>query len=129
MGGDIYLLNLLIKLLGTALCHVDCPIGRRKCRGVVQREAIVVVSYVYGRQPCVVLCLSQIGILFAICVLLCSMWLGPICGGGILLHRREVGRGIPKLDYRAKTCNWLVPSVYAFEVLAIWRKAVSCYRG
>ena len=58
MVGGIHSLRSLIKSLGTVLCDVGHPIGRRRHRlGVVQREAIVVVSYVYGIQPHAVLCL------------------------------------------------------------------------
>ena len=59
MVGGIRSPRSLIKSLGTTLCDVGHPIGRRRRRlEVVQREAIVVVSCAYGIQPHVVLCLS-----------------------------------------------------------------------
>ena len=58
MVGGTYSPRSLIESLGTILCDVGHPIERRRRRlGVVQREAIVVVSYAYGIQPHVVLCL------------------------------------------------------------------------
>ena len=51
-------LRSLIRLPGTILCDAGYPTGGRRHRlEVVQREAIVVVAYVYGTRPHVVLCL------------------------------------------------------------------------
>jgi hypothetical protein len=119
--GDICLLRQLIKLLGTILCHVDYPIGRRRCLGVVQKEAIVVVSCVYGKQPHVVLCFSWIDGVFAIgcCFLLYPLWLESIYVGETLLRQRGVERGKPKLDSWVLSCIWRVLGVYVFNAPAI----------
>ena len=111
----------LINSLGTVLCHVGYPIGRRRCLGIAQKEAVVVASCVDGKQPHVVLCLSWIDIVFAIgcCFILCPLWLEPIYVGETLLPQRGVERGKPKLDRWVLSFIWRVLGVYVFGPPAI----------
>jgi hypothetical protein len=67
-GGDIYLSYQLIMSLGTILCHVGYPTGRRRCLGVVRNEATVVVSCVDGKQLHVVLCSSWTDVVLVLAI-------------------------------------------------------------